>query len=152
MKLIIFIFYFFAISCFAQPGVKPNVTVDIQTMFVNGKQIFAKGDGSIQNNTIYLTNKKGLKDVWIHTTENSDEDSDVFIYKKDTMRLKIIMPLYYKLEYIHIKKFNFKRGNFTIDFFEYITKTNKKKILGSFEVYNFPEDCMDFRIKDNAKK
>jgi hypothetical protein len=147
MKLIKYIlfFIFFAKSCFAQPGVKPNVTINIQTMFANGKQIFAKGDGSIQKNTSYLSNKKGLKDVWIHTAENIDEESDVFIYKKDTMRLKIIMPIYYKLEYIHIKKLNFKKGDFTIDFLEYITKTNKQKILGSFEVDNFPEDCMTYR-------
>ncbi|EKT3967520.1 hypothetical protein NTJ12_002616 [Flavobacterium psychrophilum] len=150
-KYIIF-FIFFAKSCFAQPGVKPNVTIDIQTMFANGKQIFAKGDGSIQNNTIYLSNKKGLKDVWTHTAGNVDEENDIFIYKKDTMRVKIVLPKHYDLGYIRIRKFNFKKGNFTIDFLEYITKTKKQIIYNSYEVDNFPEDCITYRKENQTKK
>jgi hypothetical protein len=138
-------------NCFAQPGVKPNVTVDIQTMFSNKTQIFVKGDGSIQNNTIYLRNKKGLKDVWIHTVVKIDSDYDIFIYKKDTMRVKIILPKYYDLGNIHIKKLNLIKGNFTIDFLEYVKQTKKQKIYNSYQIDNFPEDCLAYRKEEEVK-
>ena len=139
-------------NCFAQPGAKPNVTVEIQTMFSNKTQIFAKGDGSIQNNTIYLRNKKGLEDVWIHTVVKIDSDYDIFIYKKDTMRVKIILPKYYDLSNIQIKKLNFTKGNFTIDFLEYVKQTKKQKIYNNYQIDNFPEDCLANRKEEEIKK
>lgn len=70
---IIIISIFFNLYSFAQPGVKPNVTVDIQTIFLDGKQIFTKGNGTIVNNTIYLSKRKGQKDVYTNTVGKLDD-------------------------------------------------------------------------------
>lgn len=149
VKIILFFLFCFS-NCFAQPGLKEYTTLNIQTMYIDGKQIFKKGDASIQNNTIYLKNKKGEKDVWTNTISNIDDEYDIFIYKKDTMRVKIVLPKYYKLEYIKIKKFNFVKGNFTIDLLQYIKKMNSSKYVYC-TINNFPEDCIPYRKKEEDK-
>ncbi|MBS7230530.1 hypothetical protein KHA90_05800 [Flavobacterium psychroterrae] len=145
IKIILFFFFCFSNS-FAQPGIKEHTTLNIQDMYINGRQIFKKGDASIQNNMIYLKNKKGEKDVWTKTVSEIGSEFDCFIYKKDTMRVKIILPKYYRLEYIRIKKFHFVKGNFSIDLLEYIKKNRKN---GCFIINNFPEDCIAYKKEED---
>ena len=69
------------------------------------------------------------------------------------MSIKLITPKYNidGPESITLKKLNFKKGKFIIDFYKYVKKINTKN-LGYFEIVNFPEDCETYKIEEELKK
>lgn len=142
IRIIMFLFPFSC--CLAQPGYKSNTIVNIQSINIMSKQVFKKGDSSIWNNMIYLVDKKGRNEVWTNTVSKLEEKYDCFIYNKDTMRVKVILRKYYNLEGITIKKFNFIKGNYTIDLLKFIENTDNIE-YGNLIINNFPEDCLPYR-------
>jgi len=134
-------------NCFSQPGFRSHATIQIQSMFKGEKQLFKKGDGSIQFNRIYLENEKGMADVWIGTVGSIEDRYYSFIYENDTMRVKLVLPEYYNLRDIKIKKFNFIKGNYTIDMLQYIKEKHDAK-YGYLIINNFSEDCLPYRKEE----
>lgn len=147
MKLFKIMFCLFFSNIYAQPGVWSNAIIEIKSMYKNGNQIFQKGDGSIQYNRIYLVSKNGISDVWTRTVGNIEDSYKNFIYKNDTMRVKIVLPEYYKLRDIKIEKFNFIKGNYTIDMLQYIEEKHDVK-YGYLIINDFPEDCLPYRKEE----
>ncbi|PAM92760.1 hypothetical protein B4N84_21760 [Flavobacterium sp. IR1] len=135
------------LNCFSQPGMRRNATIQIQSMFKGEKQLFKKGDGSIQFNRIYLESEKGMVYVGISTIGDEKDNYDNFIYKNDTMRVKLVLPEYYRLWNIKIKKFNFIKGNYTIDLLKFIENTDNIE-YGNLIINNFPEDCLLYRKEE----
>ncbi|PAM92759.1 hypothetical protein B4N84_21755 [Flavobacterium sp. IR1] len=134
-------------NCFSQPGFKRNATIEFQSLYVKNKQVFQKGDGSIHMRRIYLENNKGMADVWIGTVGSIEDRYYSFIYENDTMRVKLVLPEYYNLRDIKIKKFNFIKGNYTIDMLQYIKEKHDAK-YGYLIINNFSEDCLPYRKEE----
>ncbi|EKT3967464.1 hypothetical protein NTJ12_002555 [Flavobacterium psychrophilum] len=145
MKLIyIILVSFFTINSFAQPlktkALKVN-SVYLQKKEIHFEQIINSND------YMFVKSKKDYNYIGISINVTTN-----FIFKKDTMSIKIISPEYKNgLGSIFIKNLNFKKGKFIIDLFEYVKITNMKS-KGDFEIDNFPEDCMAYRKEDDAKK
>lgn len=68
---------------------------------------------------------------------------NIFVYKADTMRVKLISDEYFPIEPV-IQTMYFKKGTFIIDINECI------KIRGLF-IENFPCDCMAYRKEEETK-
>lgn len=143
MKVIkITIFFLLYISnCAAQSGVDQSATINIQSMYAKGKQVFKKGKTAMSTNIIHLENKLGETDVWTGTVSKLEESFDHFIYKKDTMRVKMLLPSYYRLAGIKIRELNFIKGSYTINLLKLIEKADNIQ-NGFLIINNFPDDCL----------
>jgi len=145
--LTVMLFLLFFSNCFSQPGFKRNASILIQNVFVKDKKVFQKGDGSIHMNRIYLEDNEGMTDVGIRSVGSIKDHYESFIYKNDTIRLKIVLRKYYWLADIKIKHFNFVKGNYIIDMLRYIEEKHDSR-YGYLIINNFPEDCLPYRIEE----
>ena len=135
------LFLFYILNCDAQPRIEESATINIQSMYAKGKQVFKKGKTAMSSNTIYLENKLGETDVWTGTVSKLEESFDHFIYKKDTMRVKMLLPSYYRLAGIKIRELNFTKGSYTVNLLKLIEKTENIQ-NGFLIINNFPDDCL----------
>lgn len=140
IKITIFFLLYIA-NCTAQPGIEESSTINIQSMYAKGKQVFKKGNAAMSTNTIHLENKSGETDVWTGTVSKLEESFDHFIYKKDTMRVKMLLPSNHRLAGIKIRELNFTKGSYTINLLKFIEKTDNIQ-NGFLIINNFPDDCL----------
>lgn len=122
---------------YAQPNTSLSVKID--TFFVAKKRVY-----------FFLTNYNSRHDERIYkqtTTFEKYSNSKIllnmknaFVYKTDTMRVKLISDEYLPIEPV-IQTMYFKKGNFIIDINECIKKRG-------FFIKNFPCDCMAYRKEE----
>lgn len=70
-----------------------------------------------------------------------------FIFKKDTMKIKVLFDKYSNLEF-EIKHIIFKKGTYTFDLKKYLEK-NRKNNYYLFQIENFPKGCEEYIKEDN---
>ncbi|AZA98648.1 hypothetical protein EG359_03055 [Chryseobacterium joostei] len=133
MKILISIIFMFLLNnlCIAQPLRTSAITVD-SIFYKKQRLYFAKQPNS--NNYKYSQAKKQYSYVGISVNSKTN-----FIYKNDTMQIKLLFDSYSPLSF-HIKNLHFRKGYYTVNLKECIERLNKNTY--PIIIKNFPCDCL----------
>ena len=137
MKLILFIiiiiFNFNRLS--AQPISTPSIK--IKNILVKKTELIVAAKKWRKHQLFEIEKGKEYKENYIPISVN---DYYSFIYKKDTMQIKLLFDEYSYYQ-ISINKLLFKKGSYIID----LKKCVEEK---GFVIENFPCDCMAYRKEE----
>ena len=154
MKYYIKLLIVLNLCCFfsySQPkNFKKNIPID---SYSRGKLSLLNYKFKNGVNYYYLTNQKTKLKRNVYSNEkNSNLNNLVFIFKSDTMRLNIKYSFRDDLE-LKIKNFNFIKGNYNINLYEYVNEKIKKltEIEFPFVIENFPNDCLAYKKQEIEK-
>lgn len=118
-------------ACIAQPRRTSAITVD--SIFYKKQQIyFAKQPNS--NNYKYSPKKEKYNYVGISVNSKTN-----FIYKNDTMQVKLLFDAYSPVSF-HIQNLFFKKGYYIVNLKECIERLNKNTY--PIIIKTFPCDCL----------
>lgn len=135
---------FSSLFLYSQPkSSKKNIPVK---KYSEGKLYLLKYKYDNGANYYYLTTEKTKFKRSVYTNEKNDTLQNlIFILKKDTMRLNIQYKIRDDLE-LKINNFNFLKGNYNIDLYNYVKEKTKNmsEIKLPFVIKNFPNDCLEY--------
>ncbi|MBS7230531.1 hypothetical protein KHA90_05805 [Flavobacterium psychroterrae] len=149
-NVMVICFIFSCFLSFSQP--LDMSSVGVKNITLNGKILFFKRINNKTYKLIFeqkLMKKKFDSDISISVSKNEKSSFTNFVYKKDTMKIKLIYNQYKEME-LSIIELQFKKGVFLIDILE-CAKKLKIKNYALVEIRNFPCDCMNYRKEEEEK-